>query len=310
MAVQERNSEMVEILSADFIRKTDTAYLSGIYTGVLISLPGIVSFWPMSVSLSDSTDIFPDYAYLPGRAGGQTLNGGINSGDDLTLRSTAHATKGNIFFGTSTYDEVNNRLGVKTASPARSGQFGGTVYITAGDGNWTTSTFPKLLELAAEGAIQWLKGGGSISRGMVFSADGTLYFVRSTADDASAAATFDMTLSSAGALQPTIAGEAWTNLSFGTGWTNYGSTYQTGQYKKFGDLVLLRGLVARTSGVGTVIANLPAGYRPATSNSTVLFDIITDTGAGRADLDSAGNLTHIGGGTAWVSLNDKFFSIS
>lgn len=46
-----------------------------------------------------------------------TLRGSNVSGGDLTLYSTSHATKGNIFFGTSTYDEVNNRLGVGTASP-------------------------------------------------------------------------------------------------------------------------------------------------------------------------------------------------
>lgn len=46
-----------------------------------------------------------------------TLYGSAASGGDLTLFSTSHATKGNIFFGTSTYDEANNRLGIKTTSP-------------------------------------------------------------------------------------------------------------------------------------------------------------------------------------------------
>jgi len=57
-------------------------------------------------------DDHTQYALLTGRAGGQTLRGGTASGDDLTLQSTANATRGNIFFGTSTYDEVNNRLGI------------------------------------------------------------------------------------------------------------------------------------------------------------------------------------------------------
>lgn len=309
MAAQERNSEMVALLSADFIRKNDTSYIAGIYAGLLLNLPGLVSYWPMSLSLSDSTDIFPDYAYLPGRTGGQILNGGVAAGEDLTLRSTAHATKGNIFFGTSTYDEVNNRLGVKTASPARSGQFGGTVYVTAADANWTTNNYPKLVELASEGVIQWLKGGGSISRGVVFGADGNLYFVRSTADDGSAGAVEDMFLGVSGDLQPTIAGEAWSGLSYGSGWADFGGTLQVGQFKKFGDLVLLRGLVLRSSGVGTVIATLPAGYRPAGASSVVLLDVATDTGQGRVDIDSSGNITHIAGGTGWLSLNSKYFSI-
>lgn len=67
-----------------------------------------------------SDDDHSIYALLAGRAGGQTLNGGTAAGDDLSLRSTTNATKGNIFFGaagTSTFDEVNNRWGFFTASP-------------------------------------------------------------------------------------------------------------------------------------------------------------------------------------------------
>jgi hypothetical protein len=52
-----------------------------------------------------------------GKSGGQSIYGGTAAGDDLTIYSTSNATKGNIFFGTSTYDEVNNRLGIGTVSP-------------------------------------------------------------------------------------------------------------------------------------------------------------------------------------------------
>lgn len=62
-------------------------------------------------------DDHAQYALLVGRSGGQTIKGGTASGDDMTLMSTAHATKGNIFFGSSTYDEVNNRLGLGTNAP-------------------------------------------------------------------------------------------------------------------------------------------------------------------------------------------------
>lgn len=58
------------------------------------------------------------YANLDGRAGGQTLTGGTAASEDLTLVSTSNATKGSILFGTSEYDEVNNRLGVGVTSPA------------------------------------------------------------------------------------------------------------------------------------------------------------------------------------------------
>lgn len=67
------------------------------------------------------------YALLAGRAGGQTLKGGTASGDDLTLMSTNHATKGNIFFGTSTYDEVNNRLGIGRTPTGSAVEVAGTI---------------------------------------------------------------------------------------------------------------------------------------------------------------------------------------
>src|SRR5690606_24531231 len=41
-----------------------------------------------------SADTFTQYALLAGRAGGQTLRGGTDSGNTLTLESTSHATKG------------------------------------------------------------------------------------------------------------------------------------------------------------------------------------------------------------------------
>lgn len=55
-----------------------------------------------------------------GISGGTTLIGGTASGNNLTLVSTSNATKGKIIFGTSAYDEVNNRLGVGTTSPVAS----------------------------------------------------------------------------------------------------------------------------------------------------------------------------------------------
>lgn len=315
MAVQERNRDMVNLLRADFIHKQDTAYLAGLVAGTILSLPGLVSFWPMGLSLSDDDDVYPNYAYLPGRAGGQILNGGINSGDDLTLRSTAHATKGNIFFGTSTYDEVNNRLGIKTTNPSRAIQSAGTYYGSATDASWTTDLWGKAIELTVETMIQWLKGGGSISRGIGFSADGNLYVTRSTADDASAAAVHDMVMDSSGNLYLGASGgfvniggrlgEAWNGFSFGSGWANYGGGYHNGSLKRVGDLVFLRGLVYRFTGTGTVIATLPSGYRPA---STCVMWVQTNTGGGRIDIWTDGTINYVSGGLTWISLDGLVFS--
>lgn len=46
------------------------------------------------------------------------INGDTLASGTLTLQSTTHATKGKIIFGTSAYDEANNRQGFGTASPA------------------------------------------------------------------------------------------------------------------------------------------------------------------------------------------------
>lgn len=55
-----------------------------------------------------------------GVSGGQTIIGGTASGNSLTLSSTSNATKGKLLFGTSAYDEVNNRLGIGTTTPTYS----------------------------------------------------------------------------------------------------------------------------------------------------------------------------------------------
>jgi hypothetical protein len=63
-------------------------------------------------------DPHTQYAFLAGRVGNQTLIGGTAASGTLTLQSTSNATRGNILFGTSAYDEVNNRLGIGLVAPA------------------------------------------------------------------------------------------------------------------------------------------------------------------------------------------------
>jgi len=57
-----------------------------------------------------SDDDHTQYALLNGRGGGQTLIGGTGAGDDLSLRSTSHGTKGSIVFDT-TMLAINTPLG-------------------------------------------------------------------------------------------------------------------------------------------------------------------------------------------------------
>lgn len=87
-------------------------------------------------------DDHTQYALLAGRSSGQTLTGGTASGDDLTLQSTSNGTKGSILFGTSAYDELNNRLGIGTTEATfpltfPSGSTGIGLYNTASQTtNW------------------------------------------------------------------------------------------------------------------------------------------------------------------------------
>lgn len=127
------------------------------------------------VGLGD--DDHTQYALLLGRSGGQTLRGGTNSGDDLTLQSTSHATKGSILFGTSAYDEVNNRLGIGTLNPRSSLEVNGDGNIIVGNslanetnkggalsvGHYTNAEEPAIIFGAAATATAnlLLFGGGS-----------------------------------------------------------------------------------------------------------------------------------------------------
>lgn len=58
--------------------------------------------------------------------------------------------------------------------------------------------------------------------------------------------------------------EVWHGLTFANGWANFGAPYNTGAVRLMPDgTALLRGLIVGGTGAdGTVIANLPAPYRP------------------------------------------------
>lgn len=59
----------------------------------------------------------PNTSIIQGNSGGLTIVGGTAASNNLTLSSTSNATKGKMLFGTSAYDEVNNRLGIGGNTP-------------------------------------------------------------------------------------------------------------------------------------------------------------------------------------------------
>lgn len=91
--------------------------------------------------------------------------GSTSASGTLTLQSTSHATKGKILLGTSAYDEVNNRLGLGTASPSQiltlNGQAAQQIYL---ERNTTSDTAGNTLSVVAGGATAGAtnKAGGNL----------------------------------------------------------------------------------------------------------------------------------------------------
>lgn len=97
-------------------------------------------------------------------------------------------------------------------------------------------------------------------------------------------------------------GTDFTNASLSSGWTNYSSSWGLGGYKKTpSGIVCLRGLVTNTGGgSGTVICNLPAGYRPA---RPLIFASLCGSGLCQIDIRADGNvLFRSGNASSWASL--------
>lgn len=114
-------------------------------------------------------------------------------------------------------------------------------------------------------------------------------------------------------------GTAWTDVSFAANWAQYvvvnGGGWDRVQYKKIGDIVLLRGLVLRqtsNAASGTVITTLAAGYRPSGSkNFTVWANTSTGQVAIRLTVESGGNVYCNGAQintNGWVSFDGVIFS--
>lgn len=118
-----------------------------------------------------SDDDHTQYPLLAGRATGQTLTGGTASGDDLTLRSTTNATKGDVIIS----DQGGNVIigGGATASevrvmePSGSGTNYTAIKAQAQTGN-VTYTLPaadgsngQVLSTNGSGTLSWATASGS-----------------------------------------------------------------------------------------------------------------------------------------------------
>ncbi|MBI5466090.1 MAG: hypothetical protein HY974_02255, partial [Candidatus Kerfeldbacteria bacterium] len=75
-----------------------------------------------------------------GVSGGQSVIGGTASGNNLTLSSTSNASKGSIILGSSSYDELNNRLGIGTTLPSETLDIIGTTRVSGNVGIGSTAS--------------------------------------------------------------------------------------------------------------------------------------------------------------------------
>jgi hypothetical protein len=122
-------STYTTVTQVNSLISTHAALTTGVHgagANTLATDADIVAAIAAHVALSDPHTV---YLKLAGRSGGQTAIGGTDSGDDLTLQSTFHATKGSILFGTSAYNEVNNRLGLGLTGPNEQLELTGNVRL-------------------------------------------------------------------------------------------------------------------------------------------------------------------------------------
>ena len=129
-------------------------------TNIYSSLFGKQNTLTFSTGLTNTTNTITNNLSI-GVSGGQSVIGGNASGNNLTLSSTSNATKGRISFGTSAYDEANNRLGIGLNNPSVAMEVQGSIASTAGNivvmrnTNASLTTSPVLaLDCSATGADQ------------------------------------------------------------------------------------------------------------------------------------------------------------
>ena len=106
----------------------------------------------------------------------------------------------------------------------------------------------------------------------------------------------------------TVGEAAWTTVSAPSGYTTVSGFSHTYGYKKFGDLVLLRGTMRRTSGTVTTLMTLPAGYRPAAARR--LPASASGSGVGAVDVNTDGTVVIVSGSPAdYFSIDGVVFSL-
>ncbi len=164
------NAITIDPNASETINGSSTASLASQFDALTVESDG--SNWLKVGDPAGSSDA-GIYALLAGRSGGQTLRGGTDASDNLILRSTSNATKGDIVLA----DEGGNvKLGggataseLRLLEPSGSGtnytafkaqaQVGDVTYtLPAADGSAS-----EFLQTDGAGALSWAAGGGLVA---------------------------------------------------------------------------------------------------------------------------------------------------
>jgi len=191
---------------------------------------------------------------LTGLGSNQTVIGATTSGGTLTLSSTSNATKGNILFGTSAYNEANNRLGLGLTSPNvqldASGWISGRTGVNVGASAWSSGVPLNGLNISTSGAVVQYNSDSGVGRSHSFRTNSS---DRLTIADAQVTSlvnfrtqfdsTNHMTISvaSGGLATLTAAGATGTNPT--NGFTLTGSKTITGTNVTYNPIVTLGGTI-------------------------------------------------------------------
>lgn len=270
-------------------------------------------------SLSNLTvgDVHTQYAFLAGRSGGQLLIGGTASGNSLTLRSTSNATKGKILFGTSAYDEVNNRLGIGTTTPTVGFEALNNGLISdAGNSNQKSGTFivyPQNRSLGVSIGYQGISaitpsGSGNIqfylesqgTEAVYVNSRGGGLVVNGTTNDSNAQTLLLYTLNNINVRMrntnvPTFRSDIFLNNNGDAGWYNYDDG--TGAFKGFsffGDPISFN-----ANGAGTSAGFFGIGVYPPQAR----FHVVATTEQARLGYDGSNYFSTTIGSTGGVTFD-------
>jgi hypothetical protein len=105
---------------------------------------------------------------------------------------------------------------------------------------------------------------------------------------------------------PPVQDSGWINLGLINSFANFGSPYEVARYRKKGGVVYLEGVV-KFGGSNTVIAQLPAGFRPSNMLS---FTVSTNSATvGRINIAASGDILAASINTAFTSLSGIVFVV-